>query len=277
MLAYLENVAPQSGASFLCRRRRDRGFGFAWHFHPEFELTLILHSRGRRFVGDSVEPYADGDLVLLGPHLPHTWASDPARSGLHEALFCQFRGDLAPATPEFRAVRRLLERASRGLRFPGRGLASRLKELERSSGAARYLGLLGFLDRLARERRAVPLASRAYSAAPREAGSERIERVCRALNERFTEGVTLPEAAALAHLSIPAFTRAFKRATGKTLVGYLTELRIGRACRELIENTRSVSDIAFDSGFQNLSHFNRRFLALKGASPREFRRQYLHV
>ncbi len=277
MLAYLEKVAPQSGASFLCRRRRDRGFGFAWHFHPEFEITLILRSRGRRFVGDSVEPYADGDLVLLGPHLPHTWASDPARGGLHEALFCQFRNDLVPAAPEFRAVRALLERASRGLRFPGRGLAARMKDLERRAGPARYLGLLDFLGRLARERRAVPLASRAYTPGPRPSASGRIDAVCRVLDARFTEGITLPEAAALAHLSIPAFTRAFKRATGKTLVGYLTELRIGRACRELIEGTRSVSEIAFDSGFQNLSHFNRRFLALKGASPREFRRQYLHV
>lgn len=277
MLAYLEKIAPLGGASFLCRRRRDRGFGFAWHFHPEVELTLILRSRGRRFVGDSVEPYRDGDLVLLGPHLPHTWASDPARGGLHEALCCQFREDWVPATPEFRAVRALLGRASRGLRFPAAAVASRFKDLDRCSGAARFLGLLEILDRLARERGAVPLASRAYTTAPRAAGSERIERVCRALNERFTEEVSLPEAAALAHLSIPAFTRAFKRATGKTLVGYLAELRIGSACRQLIESTRPVSEIAFDCGFQNLSHFNRRFLALKGASPRDFRRLYIHV
>jgi AraC-like DNA-binding protein len=94
------------------------------------------------------------------------------------------------------------------------------------------------------------------------------------LNERCTERITLAEAAAEAHLSIPAFSRFFRRKTGRTLGAYLHELRTGLACRELIETERPVSDIAFDSGFNNLSNFNRRFRSLKGMSPREFRRQF---
>jgi AraC-like DNA-binding protein len=98
--------------------------------------------------------------------------------------------------------------------------------------------------------------------------------VCRHLNARVLEGVTLSEAAGVAHLSIPAFGRLFRRTTGKTLVEYLNELRTGLACRELIETERPVSDIAYDSGFNNLSNFNRRFRGLKGMSPRDYRRAF---
>jgi AraC-like DNA-binding protein len=94
------------------------------------------------------------------------------------------------------------------------------------------------------------------------------------LNGRFTEGVTLAEAASVAHLSIPAFSRMFRRTTGRTLVAYLNELRTGLACRELMETGRAVSDIAYDSGFNNLSNFNRRFRSLKGLSPREYREAF---
>src|SRR4029453_16324869 len=102
----------------------------------------------------------------------------------------------------------------------------------------------------------------------------RLDRVWRFLNERCRGRISLAEAAAAAHLSIPAFSRFFRRKTGRTLVAYLNELRTGLACRELIESERSISDIAFDSGFNNLSNFNRRFRELKNMSPRAFRRQF---
>jgi AraC-like DNA-binding protein len=276
MIAYREQVAPPGGASFLLKRRRDPRFPFAWHVHAELELTLIVRSRGRRFVGDSAEPYGDGDLVLLGSQLPHTWQSAPGPRRTHEAVVCQFRAELPGEAPEFRALRGLVARAARGLHFPaGAGEAARrLGDLERRQGAPRLVGLLELLDRLAALRRTRPLASRAYAPAAVAEGSSRIEGVCRELQSRFREPLSLAEAADLAHLSVPAFTRAFKRATGKTFVAYLNELRIGRACRDLIESERAVSDIAFAAGFQNLSNFNRRFLALKGLNPREFRRRH---
>jgi len=281
MKARIEKVSTGGGASFLCRRRIDPRFGFYWHFHPEIELTCIVRSRGRRFVGDSIEPYDDGDLVLLGPNLPHTWASDPRRAGRQEAVFCQFSESfLGPEflrAPELAAVRRLLGRAAHGLRFSGRtqkDAARRMQGMERLQGLGRLAALLELLDLLARSREQRPLSSREFVPALRPGDAGRIDRVCRILNERFTERITLAEAAAAAHLSIPAFSRFFRRKTGRTLVAYLNELRTGLACRELIETDRSVSDIAFDSGFNNLSNFNRRFLELKGMSPRDFRRQF---
>jgi AraC-like DNA-binding protein len=274
MRARPERISTSPAASFAVKRRRDRRFEFAWHFHPQVELTWIVRSRGRRFVGDSIEDYRDGDLVLLGPNLPHTWHSEPGR---HEAVVVQFSpdflGDAFLAAPELLAVRRLLDRSGRGLAFGGRALkaVSRLlDQVEDVDGLPRLRALLEILERLSTARDARPLSSRAFRE-PRKSDMERIDRVCRWIAERFAEDVSLPEAAGVAHLSVPAFCRFFKSRTGKTLVGYLTELRIGRACRLLMETDRSVSDVGFASGFNNLSNFNRRFRALKGLSPREFR------
>jgi len=281
MKAKVERVSPGGAASFICRRRTDPRFGFTWHVHPEIELTLIVRSRGRRFVGDSIEPYEEGDLVLLGPNLPHTWDSDPRRKGPHEAVFCQFSESfLGPdflRAPEMAAARRLLARSAQGLRFSGRtqkAVARRMDGMERLQGLARLAALLEVLHLLAGSRDVRPLSSREFAPSPRPADADRIDRVCRFLNERCTGRIRLAEAAAAAHLSVPAFSRFFRRRTGRTLVAYLNELRTGLACRELIETDRSISDIAFDSGFNNLSNFNRKFLELKGMNPREFRRQF---
>jgi AraC-like DNA-binding protein len=281
MKARIERISTGASASFLCRRRTDARFGFTWHFHPELELTLIVHSRGRRFVGDSIEPYEDGDLVLLGPDLPHTWHSDPGRKGRHEAVFCQFSREFLGAgfieAPELAAVDRLLGFSARGLRFTGRtqkAVARRMEGLDRLQGLARLAALLEILDELARSRDVRPLSGRRWVPGHRPGDAERIDRVCRFLNERCLDRVSLAEAAQVAHLSIPAFCRMFRRTTGKTLVGYLNELRTGEACRELIETERPVSEIAFGSGFNNLSNFNRRFRAQKGLSPRDYRRAF---
>lgn len=276
MKARIERVSTGDAASFLCRRRTDSRFGFAWHYHPELELTLIVRSRGRRFVGDSIEAYDDGDLVLVGSNLPHTWSSDPSRKGRHEAVFCQFPREFLKS-PELSAAQRLFDRSSRGLRFTGRtqrAVARQMEELERLQGLRRLAGLLEILDQLARSTESRPLSGRGYVPSVRSGDADRIDRVCRFLNGRFAEGVTLAEAASVAHLSIPAFSRLFRRATGRTLVAYLNELRTGLACRELMETGRAVSDIAYDVGFNNLSNFNRRFRALKGLSPREYREAF---
>jgi AraC-like DNA-binding protein len=280
MLARLERIAPPAAASFVLKRRRDPRFEFFWHVHPEYELTLILRSRGRRFVGDHLDGYADGDLVLLGPNLPHTWQSAGGR-GPHEAVVVQFSeaflGEGFFDAPELAPVRRLLERSRQGLQFAGRtrdAAAGRLRAMAARPGLPRLLGLLETLALLAGSREARVLSSRPFTAPVRRADSRRIDRIVRFLDDRFADGVTLPEAARAAHLSVPAFGRFFKRTTGKTFVRYLQELRVGAACRRLIETDRPVAEIAFASGFNNLSNFNRRFRALRGTTPREYRLRF---
>src|SRR5438552_12475625 len=190
MKARNEKVSPGGGASFICRRRIDPRFGFYWHFHPEIELTYIVRSRGRRFVGDSIEPYDDGDLVLLGPNLPHTWDSDPRRAGRQEAVFCQFsQSFLGPdflRAPELAPVRRLLDRSAHGLRFSGKtqkAAARRMRGMARLQGLSRLAALLEVLDLLARSRDVRPLSIREFARAlrPRDAG--RLDRRRRFLHE----------------------------------------------------------------------------------------------
>jgi AraC-like DNA-binding protein len=141
-------------------------------------------------------------------------------------------------------------------------------------GFARLRSLLEVLALLAAERRARPLAGPDYAPPARRGDPARIDRVCRFLAERYRGDVSLAEAAARTHLSPSAFCRWFRARTGQTLVDYLNELRVGHACRLLLETDRPVADIAFDSGFRNLAHFNRRFRALRGRPPREYRRAF---
>jgi AraC-like DNA-binding protein len=281
MQARLEKVAPGGAASYLFRRRLDVRFGFYWHFHPEIELTYIVRSQGKRFVGDSIEDYEPGDVVLVGPNLPHTWESESRGAGRPEALFCQFSpgflGERLFQAPELALVRKLLLRSRQGISFTGetgRAVAGRLERMDGLPAGARLLALLEILELLSRSREGRTLSSKAFVPSLRTTDAGRIDRVCRFIHEHLTEPLTLSQVARAAPLSVPAFSRFFRRATGKTFVRYVNELRIGLACRALIESDRTIAQIAGDSGFGNLSNFNRQFLALKATSPREFRAHY---
>ncbi|MGH3742484.1 MAG: AraC family transcriptional regulator [Micromonosporaceae bacterium] len=275
MNAVMERLTVAPGTSFRVHLRRQAQFPFEWHIHPEHELTLITAGHGRRFVGDAIEPYRPGDLVLLGPQLPHTWLSEPP--GPAEAVVIQFRHDFLGAqlwqAPEFAGVAELLVRARRGLRF-GDGVSEPVRALmAETDPARRAIALLHALTTLATAR-ARPLASEGYVPLLDEHARRRIDSVCRHLAEHHAEPVTLAEAARIANLTPAAFCRFFRRATGHTLTSYLTQLRIAAARRELITTDRPVAQIAADCGYANLSHFNRTFRRLTGRSPSEFRRTY---
>lgn len=268
-----EHIAPTSRLSWKHHVRRGRRFDFLWHYHAEYELTLITKGGGARFVGDSMAPYRSGDLTLIGPELPHTYAS----TGIgNEAVIVQFRRDFLGADffdrPDFREIARLLDRAGRGLSFDAGGPAAEvLRGLTRVSAGARTLRLLDALLALSGSR-GKPLASPHYVPARLDDG--RLDAVCRFLNVNYSRRVGLAEAAAVAHLSPPAFSRFFHRVMGRTMTAYLNELRIGAACRLLVDTDLPIADIAARSGFGNLSHFNRRFRLLRSATPREYRNAF---
>lgn len=289
-----EQIHTGRDASFRCFRNTGSSFGFFWHLHPEIELTLIGRSAGRRFVGDSIARFHPGDLVLLGPHLPHTWMSTPGRPapGLRSSpttVVVQFLPDfLGPeflTRPELWRVRRLLAAAARGLHF---GRATRtavqpgLLRLAKLTGLPQLMELLAILDSLSRAP-ATPLASARFHIAPGTDGfngehatgaGHRITNVCRFINAHYPEPLSQSAAARFAHLSNSAFSRFFKRATGQSFTDYVGALRLSLACDRLIQTEAKIATIAQDCGFANLSNFNRRFAASKKLTPREFRRQY---
>jgi AraC-like DNA-binding protein len=272
MRAAFEHVEATQDVSWTCYLRQEPRFPFTWHYHHEYELTLITGGRGTRFVGDSIEDYQPGDLTLIGPDLPHTYASVP--DGRQEAVVVQFRGDFLGAgffgRPEFAAVTALLSRSARGVAFARPEPLTGLLDLP---PAERTLSLLRTLVRLAGAD-GRPLASTHYRPTLNRAAGDRIDAVMELLHARYPEPLTLAEIARAAHMAPAAVSRFFRRTTGATITGYLNGLRISAACRLLVEGDRRIADIAAACGYHNLAHFNRRFLALKGMPPRAYRARF---
>ncbi len=281
MKPVFEQTPQRQWESFHCEVVRGPGYGATWHFHPEFQITLVLKSTGYRLVGDSITPLVPGDLVLVGANLPHVWQQDSGggRTAVH-AIVVRFLGTWLGRDflelPEAAAVQRLLARAGRGWHITGRtrdAVAERLARLVGAQGLGRVAELLGILDVLAGSRELRPIASAGFVPDLSPADQGRMARVTAHIHAHLTGTIDRATVARAAHLSEGAFSRFFKLRTGKTLPEYVNELRVGRACRLLAEEERKVTDVALDCGFRNLANFNRRFRELMRRTPSEYRRQ----
>ncbi|MGH9840962.1 MAG: AraC family transcriptional regulator [Blastocatellia bacterium] len=273
-------VTPAAQASFDIRREVAPQFGNPWHFHPEYELTQVLRSAGVRFVGDSIERFAAGDLVLIGPNLPHYWRNDPHRApepSQAEAIILRFSdtclGNGFFDLPEMQDVQGLLRRAARGIKFGGNA-ATQLEHLLGLNGFHRAIAFLTLLHDLANEADYQLLTTPAFSLAPDPSESERINKVYAYVMERYTQPLRLEEVAAVANMNPTAFCRYFLQRTGKTLIGLVNEIRVGYACKLLSAGELNVTEICYACGFQNLSHFNRCFKKITCLTPTEYRRQH---
>lgn len=284
MKPFVEKVLISDDSSWsVSMVERNPTIPFEWHHHPEYELTLTTNSRGHRFIGDHVGAYDDGDLVLLGPHLPHTWASSAKidEDQPHHVMVIQFRPEWAAALTglltELSAINAMLERSARGLVFsPAAAQRARplIEEAFNKDPAARLLDLITILLGLAADNAAEPLA--APNAPPPNVDSRgsRIDRVLEYIHARYQEEVRVDPLARIAALSRPAFHRMFLRHTRLTLSEYVMRLRIGEACAKLIANDRPIGFIAEDVGYRSLANFNRQFKALKGRTPRDYRKRF---
>lgn len=284
MKPFRESVEPEPETSFRCVRFVQQGFTYGWHFHPEIELTLIVAGRGKRFVGDDIANFAAGDLCLLGPNLPHSWLSDAEPDGSFapcESIVIQFLPDCLGLglfdRPEMRNIARLLQQADRGLCFAGdvRDRVDRaMRQMDTQPPFQRMITLLETLSLLATATEVQAMSSLGFAPSVTDTDQRRIDDVSRFVLDHLTEELRLEDAADVAHLSTSAFSRFFRRATGKSFVRYVNELRVARACRLLTETEQPITSIAFESGFGNLANFNRRFREIKQLRPREFRRQF---
>ncbi len=282
--AEFELVPRSELHSFAVRDFCLPSFQSPWHFHPECELTHILQSRGKRFVGDSIEVFAPGDLVLIGSNLPHYWRNDaPARKpgAYAHSLVIQFReeclGTEFLSTPELAEVRRLLLRARRGIQFTGSTrdkVAALMAEIYGQEGIDRVISLLRIFEGLCQSKECRTLCSPGFTAYLDEFASERINKAYQYVFENFAEQLDHEEIARQAGMSLSAFCHYFKRVTGHTLSEFIKEVRVGHARKLLIDTDEGIAQIAFASGFDSLSNFNRRFRELAQASPREFRRAH---
>ena len=278
MKAILEKISYGQDRSFGLFGYASRRFDCPFHYHPEIELTLIVSSSGQRYVGDHIGRFAPGDLVLMGPDLPHMYINDDRFSGKAHSIVLQFLPDcLGPGffqRGEMKAISQMLAKSRVGLVFHGRTrerAAGLLKDLTSLEGCARLVAFLEILELLAHSKECRALASPTYSPSLALYQGERINRVCELISKKFRDGITQGEAARTARMSSPSFSRFFRRATNKTFRSFLNEVRIGHASQLLLETDQTVAEVCYASGFGNLSNFNRQFLKLRKASPRDYR------
>ncbi len=280
MKAILEKISHDRQRSFSLFDFQSRRFDCPFHHHPEIELTLIVASTGHRYVGDHISRFSPGDLVLMGSNLPHMYINDTTFSDQAHSVVMQFLPECLGSNffqlGELKAIHRLFERARVGLSFHGRTrdkVAPLMVQLGGLNGTARLTAFLNIFDILAASKEFRVLASPTYSPSLALYQGERINRVCELISKKFREGITQSEAARTAHMSPPSFSRFFRRATNKTFRAFLNEVRVGHASHLLLETDRTVAEVCYDSGFGNLSNFNRQFLKLRKVSPRAYRRK----
>ena len=273
-------VVP-TGESRVLIYKIDRDLWPVYHYHPEIDILLMLKNHGEFISGDYIGRMEPGTLIMNGPNIPHALHATEAdeRDWSRPAVaVIQFSrkslGEELLAKIEMREIHQFLEEARYGFEFFGdTRVAAReiMLAMAEMSELERIIELLKLLRLLARSTHRQRMASPAYSPSLRDRDIGRIDTVIRYLQAHKSETIKLEQIATLVHMSPKSFCRFFKTNTGKTLIQYVNELRIGEACKKLMQTKQAIIEIAFDVGFNNLSNFNRRFRALKNRSPREFR------
>ncbi len=265
-IRYLEHGWP----SDLCR----------WHAHEEYELHLVVETRGKALVGDYIGDFKAGDLFMTGPNLPHNWITDQVWSSPVEIrdMLIQFSHEsvekLAHGFPEFSQVLQLLQLAQSGIYFEGFNptfARGHMESIRDNDGAERILAFVRFLVRLNEhaEKKTLSIAKLIQP----QGGSKqaRIARVVDHITKNFFEIFSVSQAADMANMTEITFSRNFQAVTGHSFVDFLNRIRIGQACAMLYASDAQITSIAQEAGYKNLANFNRHFLKVKGMTPTEYR------
>lgn len=257
-------------------------FTYPWHFHSEYELLYVIDGFGTSFVADNIKEFSAGDLVLLGSNLPHFWRSDASfyeseNTSIVNYIVVQFPSEFfreaISVYPEFRRIKDLLERSSKGIRFSpsfSKQMGKKLLKLNKEKGFERTLHLLKILQFLAKTDEYELLAGELYQAENHSFTSDRLTKVMHYLNASYLKKIELKKVAEVANLHPSAFCRFFKEKSGKSLSEFVNDMRISYACRLVIEGKMTVSQICFESGFNNISNFNRTFKKHCGYTPSDY-------
>lgn len=258
-------------------------FERSWHYHPEYELILITSGYGRRMVGDHSEDFSEGDLVLLGPSLPHAWISDenfiksPNDGEYCESVYIQFKRSLFTRSffeiSEFHGLLGILDKSRQGLKITGRNLQEISKLIQKMKVMQLFDRLIALIQilHLISKGQSKTLASESYLAEKFFFKSKRMNQIHIHLMEHYKDPLTVSEGAALVSMTKTSFCRFFKNQSGKTFTDYLNRIRMDVA-RKLLANTEMpVLEIAYECGFNSPSYFNQTFKRITGISPKQYR------
>lgn len=280
----LTEITPLTDSDcFYIVDRRKKQFDFPMHRHLEYEINFIKGCAGaRRVVGDSIEVLSDFDLAIIGPGLEHTWEQHHCNFEDKREITIQFNPTLLSREfldrSSLHPIRDLLFKARQGIAFGTDAILSLYSELDdiarKPNGFESFLSLLRILNKLAMIPDCKTLSSTTFARAEESSNSRRITKVEKAIVENYREELTLDGLADIAGMSPSSFSRFFKKSTGKTLSEYIIDVRLGHAARELADSTKTVAEICYESGFNNVSNFNRAFKSHRGCTPKDFRDNY---
>ncbi len=277
----LELIELSFGQSFTYRKFEEEEPNLKpfWHYHPEIELVYVQEGSSKRHIGNHISYFNNGDLILLGPNLPHygfTERLSGKRSEIVVQLKKDFLGNDFFEKPELKAIDQLFERATSGLTFSGNTretVGKKLDGLENEIPFNRLMGLLEIFQILAHSEEFKVLNVSGPSLLVKRTDNEKIEKVYDYVRDHFKDQISLDEISALVAMEVPSFCRYFKRVTGKTFTAFVNDFRIVHACKLLSETNYSVSEICFESGFNNFSHFNRLFKMTTHTTPLAYRNE----
>ncbi len=249
-----------------------------WHYHPELELVVILKSEGSCFVGDSIEKFEVGDIILIGENLPHMWVNDEdyfqQNSNQNaKAIAIHFKKDYLGntffETPEMNHIWDLFNRARLGLKFLNINteLIQDIQNMSEQNGFEKTMSFINILNQLAKHKETKSLASEGFVYSFKPTKNETQDKVHAYIFKNFNQPITLEEVAQIAHMNTSAFSRFFKRMNRKTFSRYLSEIRIGYACKLLLEDKSTIATICYEAGFNNISNFNRQFKLIMNSTP----------
>jgi len=257
-----------------------------WHFHPEIELVYINEGTGTQFIGDNIQQFNTGDMVLVGSNLPHLWLCDEkyfvkANKLKVTSTVIHFMPDMLGNSffklPENKEIDKLLEKARMGLQIHRQTKAQVLEKMQallQAQSSEKIILLLQILHILAHSKELSPIVSKNYQLLIPQKESERINIIYQHVFNQFKHPVKLEEVAALIHMSPNSFCRYFKTRTRKTFSSFLLEVRINHACKLLTETDLTISEICYKSGFNNFSNFNRHFKKETGNTPLQYKTKY---
>lgn len=252
-------------------------FDFPTHYHPEYEINYVEGAVGKRIVGESVQNYIEYDLVLTGPNIFHSWQSETGEAEL--VVTIQFQKDMLPASFQNKkliaSIRDMLERSKRGIVYGKETiekLAPRIKNLINENGFVSFVDFLLILHEMSIADDQKVLCSQSFSPEVDMFKSRRIRLACDYINKNYEKKIKIEDISTLIGMTDSSFCHFFKKRTQKSFIDYLNEVRIGHAAVQLIETTKTISEVCYNCGFNNVSNFNRIFRTKKGLTPTEFRK-----
>lgn len=270
--------------SFIVFKEKGRFFPCPLHYHSEYELVLVNKSTGVRMVGDHIGRFDEGDLVFIGPSIPHLWINDQKYFN-NEVNICaeaivihfveHFLGDNFFNLPEMKSFSNILKLSRHGMVIKGdtrTKISSLMKKMQKMSGIKRLSALLTIFDILSCSSEYELLASPGYLKHGYLDASDRFNKVNAYIMRNFDQDIALKDVASIANMAVSTFCNFFKEHFRVTFVEYLNMVRVGHACKSLSELDENVVEIAYKCGFNNLANFNRQFKKIKNMTPSEYRR-----